>query len=508
MICNVAHFLNYVLRLLVVVTVGCTLNACSPKCTSGRKLEGGVCVSAAGSRDAGEERGLGMISSDTQMTQGELGPGISGGTGAVAGQSSNTSGHSSLPHAATGGADASSGAADMTGGATGMSGSSGQQMDGASTEPQSPIVDAGAQSSDASDGTPACEPALEQCDGKDNDCDTNVDEAIEPMTCGMNIGICKQGTVSCRDGKWDDPTTQCEGAVWPSSEGELCDSERRDENCDGMPNEGCDCDEGESQECGEGPYTCKKGTVTCRGGRWSACEGEQKGSAEMCDGEDNDCNGRVDDGGDSLCSGRRCSGRSGCVECVTDADCGNRSAPACKVSACDASRHVCVNRNAEDGSSCGGSRTCDDGRCVACATSSDCEDRTCQNKTCSSGECMYTSVRLGDPHSTCPDNRVCSANRACVECVGGIQCESRGPGNWVCASNMCKITAESNCTGKEGVGCSTPCSTTSDCPSAPGSGVVTCASNSAGNWCQYSCQNTNSDCPSSMYCGTFICLFN
>jgi hypothetical protein len=378
-------------------------------------------------------------------------------------------------------------------------------MNGASTEPQPPMVDAGARSSE---GTSACAPIPEQCDGEDNDCDTNVDEAIEPMPCGMNIGICKEGTVSCRDGVWDDPVTRCEGAVWPLSEGELCDSERLDENCDGMPNEGCDCYEGESQECGEGPYTCKKGTVTCRGGQWSACEGEQKGSSEMCDGEDNDCNGRVDDGGDSLCSGRRCSGRTGCVECLTDGDCGDRSASACKVSACDTSRHVCVSRNAEDGSSCGGSRTCDDGRCVACTTSNDCDDRTCQDKTCSSGECMYTAVRLGDPHATCPDNRVCSANRACVECVGGIQCESRGPGNWVCASNMCKIAAESNCTGKEGVGCSTPCSTPSDCPSAPGSGVVTCASNSTGSWCQYSCQNTNNDCPSSMYCGAFICLFN
>jgi hypothetical protein len=97
MLFNFTHFLNCALRLLVIVTTGFTLNACSPKCMTGRKLEGGVCVSAAGSRDAGEERGPGLTASDTQMMPGELDSGVSGGAGAVAGKSAGTSGNASLP---------------------------------------------------------------------------------------------------------------------------------------------------------------------------------------------------------------------------------------------------------------------------------------------------------------------------------------------------------------------------------------------------------------------------
>jgi hypothetical protein len=138
----------------------------------------------------------------------------------------------------------------------------------------------------------------------------------------------------------------------------------------------------------------------------------------------------------------------------------------------------------------------------------DCEDKTCQNKACtSSGQCTWTPVQLGAAHASCSSTQVCSASQTCVECVGAAQCESRGAGSWTCVSNMCKLTSDSSCTGKEGLPCSPTCTSDRDCPPVTGSGMVKCASNSGGSWCEYSCQNTDGDCPSNMYCGTFICLY-
>ena len=84
---------------------------------------------------------------------------------------------------------------------------------------------------------------------------------------------CKPGTIQCRNRKWDEPDTQCQGAVGPETE--ECDAALLDEDCNGIPNDGCACTEGETMECAQGPFTCRKGAVTCRAGKWSSCEGEE-----------------------------------------------------------------------------------------------------------------------------------------------------------------------------------------------------------------------------------------
>ena len=294
-------------------------------------------------------------------------------------------------------------------------------------------------------------------------------------------------------------------------------------------------------------------------GAWGTdCPGEVKGSAEKCDGVDNDCNGTKDDGGDSLCSGQRCGGSAGCVECLSDGDCSNRSAPACKLNYCDTSRHICSTKNANNGTSCGGDRTCNAGQCVMCTTANDCDDKTCQNKACNtsgqcaytpvgvgdshsscpsnkvcsaartcvecvdandcddktcqnkacntSGQCVYTPVGAGDGHSSCPSNKVCSASRTCVECVDATQCQSKGSGSWNCNGGVCESAID--CTGQSGLPCSRRCSTINDCPPTSAN-LVACSSSPMGQYCQYGCVDGNdNDCPGGMHCLVYLCVFN
>jgi hypothetical protein len=464
------------------------------------------------------------------------------GTGATSGSGVSVS---TQPPAGIGG----SGLAGTGSGGTVSTASAGTQANAAAGAASDPMMSAGPVTGGASgsssanagasggNATVACTPSAETCDGVDNDCDGKVDEEIEPRLCGNSVPPCKQGTQACVNGTW---STDCVGAVKPTPE--ICDG--IDNDCDGTPDPGCVCTNGATMECGIGVAPCGKGMRTCMNGVWGTdCPGEVKGSAEKCDGVDNDCNGTKDDGGDSLCPGQRCGGSSGCVECLSDTDCNNRSAPTCKVNYCDASRHVCSTKNSNNSTSCGGGRTCNAGQCVACSNANDCDDRTCQNKACTGGECVYTSVPPGDSHSTCSSGKVCSASRSCVECVDSAQCASKGSG-YQCTDGQCKSSCGNNqldrdsgeeceaslltavtkrycnastckfsgsvftCKDSEGPGCSPRCDTTADCPTPRNSETVACASNSNGSWCQYACSNSDADCPPGGHCATFICFGN
>ena len=133
--------------------------------------------------------------------------------------------------------------------------------------------------------------AKEICDGKDNNCDGKVDENLS-RSCYTgpantdNKGLCKKGQQICQKGKWG----SCQNQVTPAKE--ICDGQ--DNNCDGK------VDENLSRSCYTGPVgtdskgLCKSGQVSCLNGKWGSCRNQVTPTKEICDGKDNDCDGRVD----------------------------------------------------------------------------------------------------------------------------------------------------------------------------------------------------------------------
>lgn len=140
--------------------------------------------------------------------------------------------------------------------------------------------------------------APSKCNGLDDNCNGTVDEGCacvngDKKPCGANVGECKQGEQECKNGKWD---ATCTGEVGPKPE--TCNG--KDDNCDnkvdnlptGTVGEVC---QGRG-ECGAGRFECPSVDATTV--RCSTLPGgsQYAGTAERCDGRDNDCNGVTDNG--------------------------------------------------------------------------------------------------------------------------------------------------------------------------------------------------------------------
>lgn len=171
------------------------------------------------------------------------------------------------------------------------------------------------------DPTTGCEYACtetnggtEACDNVDNDCDASVDEGfdltVDPLNCGQcgrncstlypnTVPTCDQSQCvmgPCVAGFFDIDGNQlngCEYACNPAQPGsEICDGQ--DNDCNGvkddgvLPGIGVACGATDEGECAFGTTQCLLGAPTCVGAITP--------SAELCDERDNDCNGIEDDG--------------------------------------------------------------------------------------------------------------------------------------------------------------------------------------------------------------------
>lgn len=156
---------------------------------------------------------------------------------------------------------------------------------------------------DCDDTDPTVYPgAPEICDGKDNNCNGEIDEGLENVPCTKQLGVCAGATTSCEDAdllSCSEPgsdgksiyerNAEDNGVVY--SEVELCDGV--DNNCDGVidegccsadlpltgsnagSNAGCNCVQGQAFACGSETGTCTRGIRFCD-------EGDQPGASLPC----------------------------------------------------------------------------------------------------------------------------------------------------------------------------------------------------------------------------------
>ncbi|HOX42260.1 MAG TPA: MopE-related protein [Myxococcota bacterium] len=369
-------------------------------------------------------------------------------------------------------------------------------------------------------------------DGLDNDCDGQIDSwdpdcgaSCQPgqqELCGIDTGECVQGVRTCSpEGAW----SECEGGVGP--EAEVCDG--RDNDCDGEVDEDavpevcddgvdndCDgladsldpdcgvCAPGDTRPCGFDEGECRAGLSTCSpAASWGPCEGGQDARPEMCDARDNDCDGLTDEG--DLCEGYEI--------CL----CGSCAGP-CAAGECQAGSYYCVNDwcvlDRCCGRACPAGQECDpdQGRCVdRCVT----EGITCQpGEVCRMGLCV--TLDCYHPDNACPAGELCvggacqpdlCATAGCAAdeyCVGGlcqqVACSDCGAGQ-VCVAGQCQDSA---CAG---VDCPTgQVCEAGECAADPCQGVY-CGPGEAcvgGECAADPCENIA--CPAESHCAEGFCV--
>ncbi len=271
----------------------------------------------------------------------------------------------------------------------------------------------------------------EQCNGLDDDGDGLIDEDFweKGLPCDNGLlGECfRRGRRQCSE---DGTSIVCDAEV-VSGSAEVCDG--KDNDCNGDMDEGegvCPCEVGETRTCYTGPAVtldvgiCRAGEQTCIIGGYGPCEGQVLPRAEACDARDNDCNGLPDDGlGTTTCGGTG--------ECLRTVDnCVDGQPQDCvpgepQPESCDGRDNNCNNATDEGF----GTETCGVGACER--TVDRCRAGLPQECTQGTPEAEVCDGIDNDCNSFTDDGEdLCPAGAACREgvcdCVSSDTCESLG----------------------------------------------------------------------------------
>ncbi len=271
------------------------------------------------------------------------------------------------------------------------------------------------------------------CNGTPNEGCACLDvDPARSCSAGGALGACASGTQTCSGGKWG----AC--SIAPAAKDD-CTVKGDDSNCNGAPNDGCPCVNGDTQACGPAAVgICKPGTATCVSGVWGACVGAVNKAARDCTSTaDNDCDGLPDNTVDVVCK------------------CGSGTAQACSAhpgndgyGPCTAGRQSCViaaDKASSTWGACSGA--------VGPAAADSCvkgDDSNCNGTANEGCACVSTDVP-----------RSCAAAGALGNCAKGTQTCSTA-GQWGACSvqpasaDSCAVKGDdATCNGKANEGC--PC---------------------------------------------------